>query len=47
MPRNITPLYYLVIQININLKVAILFLNNINIKRLYINYNKEEALFNI
>jgi hypothetical protein len=27
--------------------VAILFLNNINIKGLYINYNKKEALFNI
>jgi hypothetical protein len=23
------------------------FLNNINIKELYINYNKKEALFNI
>jgi hypothetical protein len=28
-------------------KVIILFINNINIKGLYINYNKEFKLFNI
>jgi hypothetical protein len=32
---------------DIYLKVIKLFINNINIKRLYINYNKKEILFNI
>ena len=32
---------------DINSKVAMPFLNNIGIKGLYINYNREEALFSI
>jgi len=32
---------------DINLKVIKPFIDDINIKGLYINYNKEEALFNI
>jgi hypothetical protein len=32
---------------DINLEVAKLFINDINIKGLYTNYNKEEALFSI
>ena len=32
---------------DINLEVAMPFLNNINIKGLYTNYNRKETLFNI
>jgi hypothetical protein len=32
---------------DINLEVAILFLNNVSVKGLYTNYNREEALLNI
>jgi len=32
---------------DINLKVAKPFINDINIKGLYIDYNNKEALFNI
>ena len=32
---------------DINPEVIKPFINDINVKRLYINYNKKEALFNI
>ena len=32
---------------DINLKVVKLFIDDINVKGLYINYKSEEALFNI